>query len=119
VGPAWRFYANAHAGISIFPSIWRENGCKSHYIIWRDAILLFGQNEEEFDTVAQGNEVVSLSDAVLERLPAAGLLRFAELAESLNAVPWDVLAVCRRLVRLGRAREGRGKERGAFGRVSE
>jgi len=116
-GPAWRLYRSAHAGISLFPSVWRESGCRSHYIIWRNTILLFGQNEEEFDTVTQGDELVVLSEAVLGRLSAAGLTPFADLAVSLNAVPWDVLVVCRRLVRAGLAREGAGKQRGAFGRV--
>lgn len=116
-GPAWRLYRNAHAGISVFPSVWRESGCKSHYIIWRNMILLFGHNEAEFDAVAQGDEVSALSEALLGRLPINGLTPFAELAESLNAIPWDVLMACRRLVREGLAREGSGKHRGAFGRA--
>ena len=116
-GPAWRLYRNARTGISLFPSVWRESGCRSHYIIWRNAILLFGQNEEEFDTVTQGDELAVLSEAVLGQLSTTALTPFAEIAEGLNSVPWDVLMACRRLVRAGLAREGAGKQRGAFGRV--
>jgi len=116
-GPAWRLYEGKYAGISLFPSVWRGSGCKSHYIIWRAKILLFGTNEEEFDTVAPSDELVLLSGAVLAQLSDARLTAFADLADALDAVPWDVLTVCRRLVRSGRAREGTGKQRGAFGKV--
>jgi hypothetical protein len=116
-GPAWRLYGRPHGGISLFPSVWRESGCRSHFIIWRDKILLFDQNEADFDTVAQSDERALLADAVLGRLSATGLTAFADLAEGLHEVPWDVLIACRRLVRLGLAREGMGKERGAFGRL--
>jgi hypothetical protein len=79
--------------------------------------LLFGQNEDELETVAKGDEVGVLSDAALGRLPSTGLIPFPEIADALDEVPWDVLMACRRLARLGLAREGKGKERGAFGRV--
>lgn len=118
VGPAWRLYRNARTGMSLFPSVWRESGCRSHYIIWRNAILLFGRNDEEFDdTSPAADELDVLTKVVEDRLPAAGLVPFSELAEAVDAVPWDVLVVCRRLVRLGRVYEGTGKQRGEFGRV--
>jgi len=104
--------------MSLFPSVWRESGCRSHYIIWRNAILLFGRNDEEFDdTSPAADELDVLTKVVEDRLPAAGLVPFSELAEAVDAVPWDVLVVCRRLVRLGRVYEGTGKQRGEFGRV--
>jgi hypothetical protein len=116
-GPAWRLYGDHNSSLSVFPSVWRENGCKSHYIIWRGTILLFGRNEEEFDEVTQDSELVSLSDSVLSRLSISQLTPFVDLADALNAVPWDVLMACRRLVHRGAAREGVGKQRGSFGRV--
>lgn len=116
-GPAWRLYGSGQRGLSLFPSVWRESGCKSHYIIWRNKILLFGGNEEEFDSGWAGDERKRLAKAVVEWLPATGLMHFAKVAERLNEVPWDVLQACRDLVRMGRAREGVGKERGHFGLV--
>jgi hypothetical protein len=116
-GQAWRLYGNVRAGLSLFPSVWRESGCGSHFIIWRDRILLFGQYDEDLDTLAQADGTVPLDDAVRERLPGVGLVPFSEVAEDLDAVPWDVLMVCRRLVRMGAAREGKGKQRGCFGRL--
>jgi hypothetical protein len=113
--PAWRLYRNRRAGMSLFPSVWRETGCESHFVIWRDKIFLFGQYDEDIDTSTHPDD--NMHDAVRERLPDTGLVPFFEVADALDAVPWDVLTICRRLVRLGLAREGKGKERGNFGRV--
>src|ERR1035438_3937417 len=44
------------------------------------------------------------------------LAPFSDIAEALGAIPWDVLTVCRQLVRSGAAREGTRKQRGSFGR---
>jgi hypothetical protein len=115
-GPAWGLYRSRDTGLSLFPSVWRESGCESHFIIWRNKIFLFGENEEDLDTSQQGAGTTLLTNAVLEEL-STGLTPFSELADALDAVPWDVLVVCRRLVRMGLAREGTGKRRGCFGRV--
>lgn len=116
-GPAWRLYGNGRTGLSLFPSVWRESGCESHFIIWRDKILLFGEDDEDLGTSAQADGTLPLNDAVREQLPDEGLVSFFEVAEVLDAVPWDVLTVCRRLVKMGLAREGKGKQRGSFGRA--
>jgi hypothetical protein len=114
-GPAWRLYAAKNSTVSLFPSVWRESGCRSHYIIWRNKILLFGQNEEEFETSPQPDNFAELTVAVRSRLPLAGLVPFSDIAQQIDAVPWDVLKICRDLVRAGLAREGSGKQRGSFG----
>jgi len=114
-GPAWRLYKSRGDALTVFPSVWRESGCCSHFIIWRDQILLFGQNDEDFDSVHDDSTLPS-PDAVYQQLPSEGLLAFANIAEAIEAVPWDVLKICRQLVRGGFVREGRGKQRGWFGR---
>ena len=116
-GPAWRLYRGRSGALTLYPSVWRESGCCSHYIIWRNQILLFGESDDDFDDSQSTDDVMPQREAVLEGLPAAGLISFFEIAEALGAVPWDVLRVCRQLVRSGLAREGRGKERGSFGRI--
>lgn len=117
VGPAWRFYRSGSA-ITLFPSVWRESGCESHFIIWRDEIWLFGRHEDAFDDEPTSDETTSLRDSILSKLPSSGdLVAFSDLADALSSIPWDVLKACRRLVRSGLAREGVGKERGAFGRL--
>jgi hypothetical protein len=116
-GPAWRLYRNRSGGLTLFPSVWRESGCESHFIIWRGKILLFGQNEDQLDDSGQEEGIMPALEVVLEKLPEVGLISFADVAEDLDAVPWDVLTVCRRLVRMRRAHEGKGKQRGHFGRA--
>lgn len=116
-GPAWRLYMSKYTGISLYPSVWRESGCESHYVIWRDKIFLFGRYEEDFDNASQIDGTNRLTEAVRKQLPIDGLISFSEVAEYLNEVPWDVLMVCRHLVRSGLAHEGGGKQRGSFGRL--
>lgn len=116
-GPAWRLYKNAGHGVSLFPSVWRDTGCESHFIIWRDNIVLFGQDDEDYHTQERSDEIAALGRAVLERLPATGLVSFVEVADAMGEVPWDVMDACRYLVRRKVAREGSGKQRGAFGRA--
>jgi len=114
-GPAWRLYGTAEKGLSLYPSVWRDSGCKSHYIIWRGRILLFGQGEDDIGSSLLPEEVKSLSDKVRRELPARGLSTISTIADAVDGIPWDVLMVCRRLVREGVAREGSGKNRGSFG----
>jgi hypothetical protein len=116
-GPAWRLYRGRTGAVTLYPSVWRESGCCSHYIIWRNQILLFGESEDEFDGSLSGDDAMPRREAVLERIPANEMISFFDIAEALGAVPWDVLKVCRQLVRSGLVREGRGKERGTFART--
>jgi hypothetical protein len=115
-GQAWRLYRGRNDSLTLYPSVWRESGCESHFIIWRDQILLFGQSEEDFDDSLVADETMPTPEAVLAQIPASGMISFFDIAEAIDAVPWDVLRVCRKLVRSGRAKEGRGRERGSFGK---
>jgi hypothetical protein len=116
-GQAWRIYRNRGKGLTLFPSVWRDTGCGSHFIIWRDNILLFGQSDEVWDESSLDDGTMPSLEKVAEQLPSTGLIAFSEIADALDAVPWDVLRVCRQLVREGLAHEGRGKQRGSFGRA--
>lgn len=115
-GPAWRLYRGQNAAVTLYPSVWRESGCESHFIIWRDRILLFGDTEDDSCDSSQSDEPLPTREAVIACMPNSGLITFFEIAEVLEAIPWDVLRVCRQLVHSGRAREGEGKERGSFSR---
>ncbi|OIQ80711.1 hypothetical protein GALL_375250 [mine drainage metagenome] len=126
-GPSWRLYHGSLSSksvfassrrnpdsISLFPSVWRDSGCRSHYIIWNGKIVLFGKYEDDFEATPQLTP--SMLEAVYAKLPNSGLIQFAEIAESLESVPWDVLTACRELVKAKRAYEGGDKQRGSFGR---
>jgi hypothetical protein len=97
----------------LYPSVWRDSGCESHFIIWRDEISLFGRYAWEEAELRESEE--PLREAILAGL-SDQLVPFGALADALDAVPWDVLTICRRLVRDGLAREGTGKQRGSFAR---
>ena len=117
-GRAWRLYRNDRKGLSLFPSVWRESGCESHYVIWRDQILLLGGNESEFENKSQLTND-DLYVVILEYLPVERFVNFSEIAEALNEVPWDVLLSCRELRRRGLVREGENELRGSFGRMRQ
>src|SRR5947208_4568845 len=45
---AWRYYDGEGRGVTLFPSVWRDTGCQSHFIVWRGRILLleaYGEDE--------------------------------------------------------------------------
>jgi len=113
-GKAWRLYRKPGAGITVFPSVWRDTDCGSHFIIWRDSILLFGQADEDFVSPSHAVEIAALSETVRSRLSAARFISYVDVADSLGQIPWDVLDALRHLVRIGVAREGVGKQRGHF-----
>lgn len=106
-GPAWRFFQDRR-GFSLYPSVWKDTGCESHFILWRSQVLWCDYDEPLADE----------SDVELERLVSgslsAKLVSYADIADTLNEVPWNVLVACRRLVRIGGAEEGEGKQRGSF-----
>lgn len=114
VGPAWNLYRRSPNNLTIYPSVWRDSGCKSHYVIWRGNIFLFGGYEDELDAAIADDEIGTLSTQILSALSSHQMLPFATIAEACQADPWDVLTVCRRLVGRGLAREGRGRQAGWF-----
>jgi hypothetical protein len=114
-GPAWHLYWGSGRDVSLFPSVWRESGCKSHFIVWHNKIYLLGTLDEDIDQgTSQPDSALAI--AIIDHLPRTSSLSFAKLAEDIGAIPWDVLSICRQLVRVGAACEGRGKRRGHFRR---
>ena len=55
-------------------------------------------------------------NAIVATLTEETLIPFSEIADRVDAVPWDVLFACRRLADRGNLREGTGKKRGSFAR---
>ena len=108
-GPRWRHYKRKGV-LTIFPSYWREDGCGSHFIVSRDQILWCGGDYEYWEESVDPD----LLRAVLQRLPSVRLCTILEIADVLDALPWDVLMACRQLVRQQLAHEGHGHERGQF-----
>lgn len=108
-GKAWRSYGSQEE-LSLFPSVWRETGCKSHFILWRSKIY-WCDWDEELDTPM--GDIVDLVRGGLSN----ELVPYVDIAEALRLVPWAVLSACHRLARDGVALEGKNKQRGQFRRA--
>lgn len=107
-GPAWRFYGS-DSGVSLFPSVWRDTGCKSHFIVWRSKIFWCDWHE------ALDEPIEEVVQKTLTALPQE-LVPYEVIADRLEVVPWSVLAACGRLCRLGLAEAGTGAQQGQFRR---
>lgn len=105
-GKAWRFYAQGNA-LSLFPSVWRESGCESHFILWRSRIYWCDWGDEL--EVPMTEVVVRVREALSPELES-----YTSIAGRLDLVPWAVLSACGKLRRDGLAVEGTGKLRGHF-----
>lgn len=108
-GKAWRFYSEDDK-VSLYPSVWRDTGCRSHFILWRSKIFWCDWGDELDVPLAEVIELVrgKLTDE---------LVIYVSIAEGLGLVPWAVVAACRQLCRQGKAQEGKGKLQGHFKRA--
>jgi hypothetical protein len=109
-GKAWWFDIR-RGEPTLFPSVWREGGCGSHFIVWRGTILWCDRFEE-------GNAEPPY-DADLERRVLAVLqkdrLRSAkDVAAEIDEIPWEVMRAGRALVRRGFAISGAPKRQNWF-----
>ena len=98
-GPAWRMYRTAE-GFSLYPSVIRNSGCRSHFVIWNS----------HFVTVSDDSSLglspnTRLEERVREQLSLKGASHYVEIADALGEVPWSVLWALRSLVRQGVVRE--------------
>lgn len=107
VGKAWRLYERG-GRLSLYPSVWRTEGCQSHFIVWNSRILWLGlEDSERVDSTLIQTVRKLLSDRT-------GFVDYEHLAAELNEIPWAVLFAARELANAGEAEEGRGKRRGWF-----
>jgi Family of unknown function (DUF6527) len=109
-GKAWRMYRTRSRGVSLFPSVWRDTDCESHFIIWRDSIFLFGRRQDDFGVPGGAEETAALGVRVLAQLPPTGFVSYVDVADALGEIPWDVLHALRNLARKGLALEGLGEQ---------
>jgi len=110
---AWLDVQPNRENATLFPSVWRESGCRSHFIVWYDALFMC-----EGDWTAEEPTDQYFEERVLAEIPADRCRSFDEVAYSIGAIPWLVLATYRKLARQGLAREGTGKLQGCFQRSS-
>ncbi len=108
-GPAWRMYRR-RGRWSLYPSIDRTSGCFSHFILWNGRIIWAEAASDELDLESYDR----LMQPVLAALQRCVSASYVQLADELEELPWDVLSVCRMLVRQSKIVEGAGKNRGVF-----
>jgi len=109
---AWRFYRKRRQ-VSLYPSVWRDSGCCSHFIVWNHTI---NWCDVYWDEERVPNE--NPADLV-DRVYAACTDQwkdFARIAEELDEVPWDVNRECQALTALGKLDKGERALRGSFRR---
>lgn len=107
---AWRIDTRKNE-CTLYPSVWLNDGCKSHFVVWRDHIVwcerfATGNSEPEYDS--------ALEDRVLDVLVAQTYRTSLEIALELDELVWDIARVLRRLVARGSVKEGRGPLRDHF-----
>lgn len=104
-GKAWRLYDRGAK--TLFPSVWRDSGCQSHFIVWRDRIIWCGVEEWVEDRRSPA------IDPRLERDVLGALSSKArtagDVAEELDAIPYDVEHVLSRLAAAARVEVVAGK----------
>lgn len=108
-GPAWRFYIEPSTAVSLYPSVWRDTGCKSHFIVWESRVYWCDRHEG----------LSSANERVKQRTLAAltpHYVPYQAIAERLNVVPWAVLSACETLCRSGKAEVGAGSLRDSYRR---
>lgn len=113
-GKAWRYYGGEGRGVTLFPSVWRDTGCQSHFIVWRGRILLLDAYGEDEASLLPG--LLDLVQRVRSAWPSRAMVSYVEVADQMGEIPWDILEACRHLVREGVLIEGSGKNRTMFRR---
>ena len=115
-GKAWRLFKHKDGALTVYPSVWRDTDCKSHFIIWRDKIRLIGTVDHDWRSPQPEVELTALADEVMKRMPQTGFISYLQVADLMGEDPWDVLDACRALVRLRRLNESGGGARDHFAR---
>lgn len=115
-GKAWRLYRGRLTGLTLFPSVWRDTGCRSHFIVWRDSILMIGTGYGLTVSPRDSLDLGTLSRRVLGAWPYNCLVSYVEVADVLQEIPWDVQEACHSLVEAGKLVESSGDQRGWFRR---
>ena len=110
-GPAWRLY-KTRRGITLYPSIWRDSGCRSHFILWNNAILWFDGHDASGDEITRDLEV-----QVLRQLKIDQFTSYVTIADKLQEIPWTVLWACQNLVAQRLGERGTGEWRDWFRRT--
>ena len=99
-GKAWRLDTRGE-GVTLYPSVWRDGGCESHFVVWRGVLIwcdrfTSGNIEPRYDP--------DIEKRVLAGMDAAIPLTAEAIADAIDEIFWDVSRAANRLVGKGLAR---------------
>lgn len=118
-GKAWRIFNSKENEVSIYPSIWRETGCLSHFIIHNDKILLFTYGESRIGSTGRTRDVRLIARRVIDVLELNSWTHYVQVADELDENPWDVLDACLHLRNQRVVQQGHGELISSFRRQSD
>ncbi|MFA5833943.1 MAG: DUF6527 family protein [Bacteroidota bacterium] len=110
-GKAWKMYRKVK-GMSLYPSVWRDSGCKSHFIIWNNRVLWLDD-----DWWFEEDNIVEITKRILPLFTPDEFIHFRDIAESIEEIPWSVLRSCRELVNQGIIIEGEDEMKGFYRKI--
>lgn len=105
-GKAWRL-REREGQLTLYPSVWRQEGCRAHFILWRDTILWCDSGWYDVDIE---DAIVAAVDKVLTGA-APRAVHYHSIAETAGIDPWEALWACQLLQRRGRAKS---RDRASF-----
>jgi len=113
-GAAWHLYQK-RKGITLFPSYWRDDKCRSHFILWSNHIYWCrGLESEESDAWQVSLEI---EDRIYSALSDEWFMSYERLAEQLDIIPWEALQACRQLAVKGKAIVDKWPHSGNYKRI--
>ena len=113
-GAAWRLY-NPGPTVSVYPSVWRESGCRAHFIVSRGRLWGLSRDRDIWHSPDLDESIISTVRSHL-----TGTFRhYYDVAVSSGLEPWETLGACSLLVRRHEAVEGVGKSRDCFRRPTQ
>ena len=95
IGKAWRKYER-NKKLTIYPSVWRDTGCRAHFIVWNDKILWCDADDAVHIDLDE-----RFVETIFNNLSSSNFVHFETIADSLQAIPWDALWACNELVKRG------------------
>lgn len=95
-GKYWRLYREQDH-LTLYPSVWRTTGCRSHFIIWADQIYWMDWR----DPRPTDQKLLLVRSAVMDRVLQEAWISVERLALEINENPWLVARVCQILCREG------------------
>jgi hypothetical protein len=93
-GKAWRLYSELDS-LTLYPSVWRSTGCRSHFILWSDRFYW----NDLLDPPSDRSRMNAVQSQILESIAGNDFFSAEDVAAKLGESPWLVHMACQRLVR--------------------